>query len=199
MTLPQLALHTYAPEIAEAVRRFPAVPPELVRGVIAAESSFNPTAIRGEPQLKDASRGLMQLTMTTARGLGYYGTPDNLFIPAVNIYYGTKLLAQLYSKLGRWDGVLSAYNGGIRPQFGFGVPATRFIRGVCLEHDPLTGRCRRAVDVPPGRFANQDYVDRVRRWWQYYGGGAVKGGAGLALGLAVGAVALSSTRKRKGR
>lgn len=199
MPLPQLQLTAYGAEIAAAGRSFPAVPPALVRAVIATESRFDPKALRGEPQLKDASRGLMQLTMTTARGLGYYGTADNLFVPAVNIYYGTKLLAQLYSQLGRWDGVISAYNGGIRPQYGFGVAATRLLRGVCLEHDPLTGRCRRAVDVAPGRFANQEYVDRVRRWWQYYGGGAVKGGAGLALGLAVGAVALSSTRKRKGR
>lgn len=172
-------------EIAQAHRSFPVVPVALVKGFIGAESTFNPQAIRQEPQLKDASRGLMQLLYGTARSLGYGGTPDNLFLPAVNVWYGTKLLAQLFGDPrlgGNWNNVISAYNGGIRPELAFGAVATAPVRVVATRN--ALGEATSWRTVPAGQYANQEYVDRVRRVWQYFTGpGAQQGGADSAVWL----------------
>ena len=49
------------------------------------ESGGNPRAVRYEPRLNDASYGLGQLLYSTARGLGYAGTPAGLYDPETNI------------------------------------------------------------------------------------------------------------------
>lgn len=59
--------------------------PNLIFATIMVESGGNTYAIRHEPSLHDASYGLGQLLYGTARGIGYRGTPDGLFDPAVNI------------------------------------------------------------------------------------------------------------------
>ena len=145
------------------------VPVAIVKAIIAAESGFDPQAIRPEPSLRDASRGLMQVLYGTARRLGYRGPPEGLFEPAVNILYGVKLLAQLYQQLQDWPRVFSAYNGGLRPELGFGAPLTRSTR-VCLARD-ARGQCVKWRTARPGEFANQDYVNRVRELLQYFGKG----------------------------
>ena len=53
---------------AEAARR--GLDPLLIKAVIATESSFNPQALRPEPQINDASRGLMQILYGTAKMMG---------------------------------------------------------------------------------------------------------------------------------
>lgn len=88
------------------------VPPEVIKAVIATESSFNPAAIREEPRIHDRSRGLMQVLEGTARGLGYTGDPKLIHDPAVGIMLGAMLLAQLKAKYGNWRDALAAYNGG---------------------------------------------------------------------------------------
>jgi len=59
--------------------------PNLIFATIMVESGGNTYAIREEPRLHDASYGLGQLLYSTARGIGYRGTPEGLFDPAVNI------------------------------------------------------------------------------------------------------------------
>lgn len=59
--------------------------PNLIFATIMIESGGNTYAIRHEPRLNDASYGLGQLLYSTARGLGYTGTPSGLYDPAVNI------------------------------------------------------------------------------------------------------------------
>jgi len=59
--------------------------PDLIFATIMVESGGNTYAIRQEPRLHDASYGLGQLLYSTARGIGYRGTPDGLFDPATNI------------------------------------------------------------------------------------------------------------------
>ena len=89
------------------------VPVAWVEGVIQTESGWNPQAYRAEPQIHDASYGLMQVLYSTARGLGYTGSPDGLFDPDTNIQLGTKLMGQLIAQYG--DDILrvySAYNSG---------------------------------------------------------------------------------------
>lgn len=122
------------------------VPRALIKAVIGQESAFVPTAKRVEAKIGDASLGLMQLLSRTAKALGYTGTPEpGLFDPAINIHYGTTLLAQ---NLNRANGdiarAVSAYNGGWRESIGFGR------------------------QLPNGQFRNQDYVSRVLANLKYF-------------------------------
>lgn len=59
--------------------------PNLIFATIMIESGGDTYAIRQEPRIHDASYGLGQLLYGTARGIGYRGTPDGLFDPAINI------------------------------------------------------------------------------------------------------------------
>lgn len=92
-----------------------------VLAIIQIESSFDPSAYRAEPQLDDASRGLMQILYKSAQDRGYRGAPDGLYDPATNILYGVRHLVWGYryldSKLpgagvglDQWVG---AYNAGV--------------------------------------------------------------------------------------
>lgn len=170
-------VNTYDTYIKRAINDFPQVPSYIVKAVIAAESSFNPKAYREEPKIKDASRGLMQLLAGTARAIGYYGDPEGLFSPGVNIYYGTKLLSQNYAKAGNWPDAISAYNGGFRPHLGFGSPVRQ--PGV---------RCMGRT-IPVGNYCNQRYVDKVLSYAAYYAGRE---------GIAETALPFSGARKKTG-
>jgi soluble lytic murein transglycosylase-like protein len=142
------------------------VDPAIIKGVIAQESNFISTAYRFEPYISpttgeprtwlsptsdfpaggDASFGLMQILVRTARLLGLTGVKENLYDPATNINLGTKYLGNLitkYSKLGKpLDNALSEYNGGGGSSFG-GAPAF-------------------------GPFKNQAYVNNVNNYIKYF-------------------------------
>ena len=129
------------------------VPVPIIKGIIAAESGFKPAAIRIEPTpasdwppgvTSDASRGLMQILLWRAQELGLQGSGETLMDPATNIDLGTKLLSINYSILGSYPDAISAYNGGIRPELGYG---------------------RVLAD---GAYRNQTYVDRVNRYTAYF-------------------------------
>jgi soluble lytic murein transglycosylase-like protein len=90
-----------------------AVPVPWIQAVIGTESSWKADAYRYEASIKDASYGLMQLLSTTAKALGYSGTPEGLYDPETNINLGTKLLSQLRTRYGdNFSRVYSAYNSG---------------------------------------------------------------------------------------
>lgn len=169
----------YDPIIKSASVRF-GVPQLLIKAVIAAESGFKPDAYRAEPQIEDASRGLMQVLRKTAEALGYSGDDAGLFEPYTNINLGTMLLSRERARAGDWPGAISAYNGGYRPALGFGERVTR--RGV---------RCMGRI-VPVGEFCNQEYVDRVRRYWTYFETGEMpeSGFARIGVALVLGGLAL---------
>lgn len=89
------------------------VPFVWIKAVIGTESSFQEDAYRAEPQINDGSHGLMQILMRTARGLGYQGSVEGLYDPAVNINLGAKLLRELIDRFGGdFRRVYSAYNSG---------------------------------------------------------------------------------------
>ncbi len=89
------------------------VPEAWIRAVIQTESSFDPNAYRAEPQINDASYGLMQLLERTARGLGFIGPVSDLYDPDINIDLGTMLLADLRARYGDdFRRIYSAYNSG---------------------------------------------------------------------------------------
>lgn len=143
------------------------VPFAFIKGIIAAESQFVPSAYRAEQG--DASRGLMQVLLSTARALGYTGSSAGLYDPATNIHYGVKLLHGILARTGgNVASAASAYNGGFRPSLGFGSPATAPVT-VCLARD-TAGKCTRTFTAQPGQYGNQPYVDTVLRFTAQYGG-----------------------------
>lgn len=106
----------YPTEYADIVRQQAdsnGLPYDLVFAIIRTESGFRP-----EVQSSVGARGLMQLTEETfdwtkskMEDAGSETYAD-LFDPAVNIRYGTKLLRLLYDEFGTWDTVLCAYHAG---------------------------------------------------------------------------------------
>ncbi len=64
------------------------VPAELIHRIIRRESRYNPRA-RGH----GGALGLMQIKYSTARRLGYTGSPAGLLNPDTNLTYGVRYLA----------------------------------------------------------------------------------------------------------
>lgn len=117
--------------IAEAADRH-GLEPNLVKAIVAAESSFNPRAYRREERINDASYGLMQTLYATARDMGYQGPPEGLFVPENSLEFGCRYLKrQLIRYGGSLEPAIAAYN---------------------------SGTARKGAD---GRWINQAYVSRV--------------------------------------
>lgn len=135
------------------------VAPALIAGVLEHESRWNPRALRDEPAIGDASRGLGQLLLRTAQSLGFAGDPAGLFDPTVNIPLAAEYLAQQIALAGSTQGGVSAYNGGYRPDVGFGAPSPIAYTAVLARGADGKPTQTRAVAV--GEFANQPYVDDV--------------------------------------
>ncbi len=93
--------------------------PAMVMGVIATESSYRVMAYRAEPQINDASYGLMQVLYSTARDRGYDGPPEGLYDPLTNIRIGMAHLKWSFDYLSQRMGAvseaqwLSSYNAGV--------------------------------------------------------------------------------------
>ena len=88
------------------------VPPEVILAVIQTESSGNPDAYNADDR-GGGSRGLRQVTLATARGLGFTGAVSQLFDADTNVNLGTKLLADLLRKNSfDFRAMYSAYNSG---------------------------------------------------------------------------------------
>jgi len=86
----------------------------LLKGLIARESAWNPGAFRAEPAINDASYGLMQVLLSTAKSAtgNQNLTPSDLFIPDVNIDAGSRYLKGQLSRYGDARRAVSAYNCG---------------------------------------------------------------------------------------
>lgn len=108
------ALNDYKDDIANASTDY-GIPVSWIQAVIMTESSGNPNAYRAEPQINDASYGLMQLLYSTAKGLGYAGAAEGLYDPKTNVRLGTYYLKQIASRPNVGmdiERVYSAYNSG---------------------------------------------------------------------------------------
>jgi soluble lytic murein transglycosylase-like protein len=136
-----LSPETLEPIINEMGSKY-GIDPSLIKAHIKAESNWDVNASRYEVHKTDASWGLMQLMLETARGV--LGQPDltttQLINPRTNIEAGTAYIAQ---NMKRYKGIvpdaIAAYNAG----------SARF-------------------KAPPKEYEyiNQDYVDKV---WKNYG------------------------------
>ncbi|AOQ24339.1 Membrane-bound lytic murein transglycosylase F [Moorella thermoacetica] len=89
--------------ISEVAARY-GLPASLLKGVVAAESGFNPGAVSPAGAI-----GLMQLMPATARALGV----NNPFDPAANLDGGARYLKQMLDRFqGNIRMALAAYNAG---------------------------------------------------------------------------------------
>lgn len=163
MTLPSAK---YRPLYAKfAAQRM--IDPRKIEAVVMTESSGNPMAKRdewrrdkgGKMYLWDTSRGLMQLLESTVVGLGWpsHESYDRLYDPEVNLFYGTKLLAQLIDGLNktpkpRKDGAYTALE----------VPFPREVRAALARYNG-GGRGNPGEN---GTLRNESYVVKVETWFR---------------------------------
>lgn len=88
------------------------VPKEMIYAVIKTESDFDASAKSDKGAI-----GLMQMMPATFEWLAAdilhdpYSV-DMLYVPEINIKYGTYYLSRLYNRFGDWDTALAAYNCG---------------------------------------------------------------------------------------
>lgn len=142
-----LSPETLEPIINEMARKYN-VEPALIKATIKTESNWDVNASRFEAHKGDASWGLMQLLLSTARGV--LGDPNltttQLINPRVNIEAGTKLISQNLNRFGNMRDAIAAYNAG-SPRLN-----------------------------AQGQYVNKDYVDKVTKNYNIYqtlGGGIV--------------------------
>lgn len=84
------------------------VPASLAKAVVRIESGYRPNA-RG----KAGEIGLMQVKLSTARGMGYKGSAKGLYNPDTNLRYGIKYLAMAHKLGGKSTcGTILRYNAG---------------------------------------------------------------------------------------
>lgn len=91
------------------------IDPDLINAFISVESGGDPNAYRAEPQINDASYGLMQVLLTTARRISGNPslTPQQLIDPTTNILIGSQFIRELINRYnGILDDVIASYNAG---------------------------------------------------------------------------------------
>ncbi|OGG17269.1 hypothetical protein A3D78_03175 [Candidatus Gottesmanbacteria bacterium RIFCSPHIGHO2_02_FULL_39_14] len=88
--------------------------PQLIYATIMTESQGNEHAYRFEPRLNEASYGLGQILVSTARSLGFNGAPSELFIPEIGIDLIGRYHKKYLDKYGRLSPqqLARAYNTG---------------------------------------------------------------------------------------
>ena len=161
------------------------VPAALVKAIIAHESEFqqHATALTGGDGKRGGSYGLMQMSLATARALGFTGTAQDLYDPATNISYGTQYLRDLVREAGAGgyglDSAISAYNAG----------NSRWRRGDGPRVGSITRATpQQAMTVP---FINQAYVNDVLDLMRYF---MAQGMSTAAPAYAAGAQAAAATK-----
>lgn len=135
-----LSPETLEPIIKEMSQKY-GVPEALVKATIKQESNWDVNASRFEAHKGDASWGLMQLLLVTAREvLGNKElTTTQLINPRVNIEAGTKFILQNLNRFGNMRDAIAAYNAG-SPRL---TPGTN-------------------------KYVNQEYVDKVTKNYNIY-------------------------------
>ena len=135
-----LSQSTLEPIIQEMSQKY-GIEKAWIKAHIKVESNWDVNASRFEAHKGDASWGLMQLLLTTAKDvLGNQNlTTTQLINPRNNIEAGTKFLSQLWSRFGNMRDAIAAYNAG-SPR----------------------------LDSTGKSYVNQDYVDKVTNAYNQY-------------------------------
>ncbi len=99
--------------IAQAAKTYD-LDPQVIYATIMTESEGNPYAFRYEPKIKDASLGLGQILISTAKLLGFKGHPKELYKPEVAIDLIGKYHRLMLDKYGTLSPtqLATAYNTG---------------------------------------------------------------------------------------
>jgi hypothetical protein len=157
--------------------------PLILKATVAKESGFNPAALRPEPSIGDASRGLAQVLFKTAVWLGYRGDPEGLFDPATSLDYGAKYLAYQagrYAGSPTFDGDLyAAYNAGSVRRTAGGQYMNQAVVDVFLRYlaayraqyaTPAGGGVLPVADVlrqdtAPARDEGATFWGALAEWW----------------------------------
>lgn len=90
----------------------------LLMAVVSVESDFSPTAtnMTGGDLARGGSYGLAQMSLATARALGFKGEASALLSPAVNLDLAARYLRDLTREAAAGgyglDSAVSSYNGG---------------------------------------------------------------------------------------
>ncbi len=112
MSLIYNAEQTLLPTL-DPIAQLYSVPDALVLAHIKQESNFDANAYRAEPAINDASYGLMQVLLSTAKTIDKNATADALYDPAYNMSIGIQYIAK---NLNRYNGnvqdAIAAYNAG---------------------------------------------------------------------------------------
>ena len=127
-------------EIIQSAAKQYQIDPDLIRAIISVESNWDPNAYRAEPRISDASYGLMQLLLSTARSVS--GNPslttNQLIDPTLNISLGSQYLRTLHNRHGNLTDAIASYNAGS------------------------------PIKSSDGQYVNQKYVDKVKLAYMYY-------------------------------
>lgn len=124
----------------------------LIKGVIAAESSWNPEAANPA----DPSYGLMQVMLSTARGISPGITREQLMDPITNITIGVAFLRDCKRRFVIDSDAMAYYNSGCPTPKVAGI-------GGC----PLRNEQSQYVNSR-GSTSVQAYVDTVLTYQNYY-------------------------------
>lgn len=144
----------------EAVRR--GIDPRLAWAITMQESGGNPNvSARPEPRLGTASYGPMQILGTTARGMGFEGSMEELASPTTNVPLGMEYLSSR-----RMEGIKRGLSG---------KELTDWMVAAYNAGTP------RKADT--GQFMNQGYLDSVMGLFGAQGGGASPETAGMPASL----------------
>lgn len=136
----RLSPESLEPIIQEMGQRY-GIEPAWIKAHIKQESNWDVNASRFEAHKGDASWGLMQLLLATAREV--LGDPSltttQIIQPRINIEAGTKFLSSLWRRYGNMRDAIAAYNAG-SPR----------------------------LSKETGKYVNQDYVDKVTKNYEIY-------------------------------
>ena len=96
------------------------VPLAVAQAMVDTENiKRDPKAIGDVGSSLGRSIGLTQITLRTARGMGFTGTAGELMFPTTNLKWGFKYLRRMFDRVGRgvWSRAVAAYNAGpdLRP------------------------------------------------------------------------------------
>ena len=109
----------YLPLVQQVSKEFN-VPAALILGHAKQESNFDPKAYRAEPKINDASYGLMQVLLKTAKSIEPNATPDRLYDPLYSLRIGTAYIGQNLKKFGNVPDAVAAYNSGVAKKDTYG-------------------------------------------------------------------------------
>lgn len=102
-------------DLINVIAREERVPVDVAQAYVDTENAArDPNVIRDVGLWGGGSAGLMQITIRTARSLGFPGTLEDLKAPAANLRFGLRYLRLMFDQVGAgsWSRAAAAYNAG---------------------------------------------------------------------------------------